>query len=166
MSVATRGLPDRLPRVLLHAEGGAVALAAVALYFYGDYPWWLLVVLILAPDLSLAGYLAGQRVGTATYNAAHTYVPAVVLGAVGVIAGADVAVQLALIWITHIGVDRAVGYGLKYRTSFKETHLQRVGSAMGADSTAGDIAAAAPAQAAPLLTFHEFDATHGATERV
>jgi hypothetical protein len=165
MSVAaTRGLPDRLPRVLLHAEGGAVALAAVALYFYADYPWWLLVVLILAPDLSLAGYLAGQRVGAATYNAVHTYVPPVVLGAVGVIAGADVAVQLALIWMAHIGVDRAVGYGLKYRTSFKETHLQRVGAAMGADSTASDIAA--PAQAAPLLTFHEFDATLGATERV
>ena len=122
-----RGALAALPRLLLHAEGAAVAVAAIALYFYADYPWWLLVVLVLAPDLSLGGYLAGRRVGSATYNAAHTYVAPVALGAIGVIAGADVAVQLALIWITHIGADRAVGYGLKYPTSFKETHLQRVG---------------------------------------
>src|SRR5205807_1649338 len=77
-------------------------------------PWWLLVAFALAPDLSLGGYLAGQRVGSAIYNAAHTYVPPVVLGAVGVITGRDLAVQLGLIWITHIGVDRACGYGLKY----------------------------------------------------
>jgi hypothetical protein len=80
---------------------------------------------------------------------------------VGVTAGVDVAVQLAPIWMAYIGVDRAVGYGLKYRTSFKETHLQRLGSAMAAVSIASDIAVAAPAQAARLLTCHEFDATHG-----
>jgi hypothetical protein len=150
MTVAAiaRGVPDRLPRVLLHAEGGAVALAAVALYYYADYPWWLLVALALAPDLSLGGYLAGPRVGSAIYNAAHTYVPPVVLGAAGVLAGADVVVQLALIWITHIGVDRAIGYGLKYPTSFKETHLQRVASAKDdADSIASEIAAAAASTA-------------------
>jgi hypothetical protein len=67
---------------------------------------------------------AGSIAAFARLGAAHTYVPPVVLGAVGVIAGADLAVQLALIWITHIGVDRAVGYGLKYPSSFKETHLQ------------------------------------------
>jgi Domain of unknown function (DUF4260) len=122
-----RGVLGRLPRVLLHAEAATVAVAAVALYFYADYPWWLLVVLALAPDLSLGAYQAGQRVGGVVYNAAHTYVPPLTLGVVGVISGADVAVQLALIWMTHIGVDRAIGYGLKYPTSFKETHLQRVG---------------------------------------
>ena len=35
-------------------------------------------------------------------------------------------VQLGLIWLTHIGVDRAIGYGLKYPTGFKDTHLKRV----------------------------------------
>ncbi len=135
---SARGVLDRLPRLLLHVEGAAVAVAAIALYFYAGYAWWLLVLLVLAPDLSLGGYLAGRRVGSAIYNAAHTYVPPVAVGAIGVIAGADVAVQLALIWITHIGVDRAIGYGLKYPTSFKETHLQRVGWANeGADPIVG-----------------------------
>jgi hypothetical protein len=57
---------------------------------------------------------------------AHTYAVPVAIGVVGVLADADVPVQVALIWITHIGVDRAIGYGLKYPTGFKDTHLQRV----------------------------------------
>jgi hypothetical protein len=117
---------DRLPRALLHAEGFAVAGAAIALYFWADYPWWLLVALALAPDLSMVGYLAGTTIGAAAYNAAHTYSLPVALAAVGVIVDAETAVQVGLIWLTHIGVDRAIGYGLKYRTDFKDTHLQRV----------------------------------------
>jgi hypothetical protein len=116
----------RLPRVLLRVEGAAVAGAAIALYFSEGYAWWLLLVLALAPDLSMLGYLGGPRVGAACYDAVHTYVGPVALAAVGVIAEADLAIQLALIWLTHIGVDRAVGYGLKYPTDFKDSHLQRV----------------------------------------
>jgi hypothetical protein len=52
---------DRLPRLLVHAEGAAVAAAAIAVYFYADYPWWLFVALALAPDLSMVGYLGGVR---------------------------------------------------------------------------------------------------------
>jgi hypothetical protein len=117
---------DRLPRVLLRAEGAAVAGSAIALYFNADFPWWLFLALVLAPDLSMIGYVAGPTIGTATYNAAHTYLLPVILAAVGVIGDADIAIQLGLIWLTHIGVDRAVGYGLKYPTGFKDTHLQRV----------------------------------------
>jgi uncharacterized membrane protein YdbT with pleckstrin-like domain len=117
---------DNLPRLLVRAEGAVAALAAVTLYFYADFPWWLLVVLALAPDISLVGFAAGQRVGTAIYNAAHTYVVPVALGAIGVVAEMDLAIQVALVWLTHIGVDRTIGYGLKYPSGFKDTHLQRV----------------------------------------
>jgi hypothetical protein len=117
---------NRLPRVLLHLEGFAVAVAAIALYFNADFPWWLLVALLLAPDLSMVGFLAGTTVGAAAYDAAHTYAFPVALAAVGVVVDAEIAVQIALIWLAHIGVDRAIGYGLKYPTGFKDTHLQRV----------------------------------------
>jgi hypothetical protein len=117
---------ERAPRVLLRAEALAVAVAAIALYFHADYPWWLLVALALAPDLSMVGYLAGPIVGAAAYDAAHTYALPIVLVTVGVIADADIAIRLGLIWFTHIGVDRAIGYGLKYPTGFTDTHLQRV----------------------------------------
>src|SRR5215207_237709 len=119
-------MTERLPAILLRAEGLAVAVAAFVLYFDRDYGWVLLVVLALAPDLSAVGYLAGARVGAATYDAAHTYVPVLALGVAGVVTDSDVAVQLALIWALHIGADRCLGYGLKYPSAFKDTHLQRL----------------------------------------
>jgi hypothetical protein len=117
---------ERLPRSLLHLEGAAVAVAALVLYFWAGDPWWLLLVLALAPDLSMAAYAAGPRIGAAAYDVAHTYAIPVGLGTVGLVAHSDAAVAVALIWLTHIGVDRAIGYGLKYPTGFKDTHLQRV----------------------------------------
>ena len=117
---------ERLPRLLLGVEGAAVALAAIALYFDGGHPWWLLVALALAPDLSFLGYVAGPRIGAAAYDAMHRYVTPVVFAAAGVLANADAPVRIGLIWIAHIGIDRAIGYGLKYPTAFKDTHLQRV----------------------------------------
>lgn len=112
--------------MLLRLEGAVAAVAAITLYFYGDSPWWLLLVLALAPDLSMLGYVAGPRVGAATYDVAHTYALPVALAAVGVVAEADSAAEIGLIWIAHIGIDRAIGYGLKYPTGFKDSHLQRV----------------------------------------
>lgn len=117
---------DRLPRLLLHAEGAAIGAAAIAVYFHAGYPWWLLAALALAPDLSAVGYAAGTRIGAASYDAAHTVALPVILATCGWVFDARLATQLGLIWITHIGVDRALGYGLKYPTGFKDTHLQRV----------------------------------------
>ena len=117
---------ERLPRLLLHAEGAAVFAAATAVYFRESHPWWLYLLLALAPDLAMLGYLAGARVGAAVYDTAHTYVLPFTLGAVGILANAAGLQAVCLIWIAHIGVDRAVGYGLKYPSGFKDTHLQRV----------------------------------------
>jgi hypothetical protein len=117
---------ERLPRLLLRIEGAAIFATAVAVYVHEGYAWWLLPLLALAPDLSMAGYLAGPRAGALAYDAAHTLTPPLALGVVGVLGDSDLAVQLALIWLAHIGADRALGYGLKYPTAFKDTHLQRV----------------------------------------
>jgi len=117
---------DRLPRRLLHLEGLAVLVCSLALYFDAEFGWLPLLALILAPDLSMLGYLGGQRLGALTYDVVHAYVGPVALGTVGVLGGSEVALQLALIWLAHIGLDRLLGYGLKYPTGFKDTHLQRV----------------------------------------
>lgn len=117
---------DRLPRGLLRLEGLAVLAGSLVLYFDADFGWLALVVLFLAPDLSALGYLGGPRVGAAAYDAVHTYVLPVTLGVAGIVSNAGTAVQLALIWLAHIGMDRALGYGLKYPEGFKTTHLQRV----------------------------------------
>ena len=115
-----------LPRRVLKIEGLAVAGGALALYFHFGYGWVLLVVLVLAPDLAMLGYLAGPRLGALAYDLAHTEVWPIALAVAGVLADWRVPVELALVWLVHIGVDRLLGYGLKYPTAFKDTHLQRV----------------------------------------
>ena len=122
----SRGVAASLPRFLLRAEGLAVAAAALALYAHAGHGWLLLVLLVLAPDLSMLGYLGGPRAGAIAYDAVHTTILPLALGTVGVLADVELARQLALIWLVHLGVDRLVGYGLKYPSGFKDTHLQRV----------------------------------------
>jgi uncharacterized protein DUF4260 len=117
---------DRLPRVLLRLEGLAVLVGSLVLYFHADFGWLLLVVLFFAPDLSFAAYGLGPRLGSVAYDALHTEIFPVALGVAGVVAGSERSAQLALIWLGHIGMDRALGYGLKYATAFKDTHLGRV----------------------------------------
>ena len=84
-------------------------------------------ILLLAPDLSALGYLGGSGVGAAVYNLFHNYVLPGVLVAFGVLSGSGLAVWVALVWFAHIGMDRLIGYGLKYPGSFNETHLGRIG---------------------------------------
>jgi hypothetical protein len=117
---------ERLPSVLLRLEGLALLVAALVLYFHADFGWLLLIVLSLAPDLSFAAYAFGPRVGALAYDALHTELFPIALGTVGVVSEADIATKLALIWLVHIGADRLLGYGLKYPTAFKDSHLQRV----------------------------------------
>jgi hypothetical protein len=123
------GYVSGTPRLLLRLEGAAVLAAALWLYHGQTYGWWLFAVLILAPDLSALGYLAGRRAGTTCYNAAHNYVLPILLALWGVGAGQELAVALALIWAAHIGADRMLGYGLKYASGFSVTHLGLIGKA-------------------------------------
>lgn len=111
------------PKSILRLEGAVIAAVATAAYFTIGGPLWLFVVLALAPDVSMLAYLAGPRVGSTVYNAFHTYLAPVTFGAAGVWLGITPFSWIVLIWAAHIGVDRAVGYGLKYPTGFKHTHL-------------------------------------------
>ncbi|NIM50913.1 MAG: DUF4260 family protein [Gemmatimonadales bacterium] len=114
------------PAILLHVEGAAVLVVSLLLYREVGASWWMFVLLILAPDLSILGYLAGSRVGAVTYNVVHTYALPAVLFAAGFITEAGLMMGIALIWGAHIGVDRLLGFGLKYPAGFRPTHLQRV----------------------------------------
>jgi hypothetical protein len=114
------------PRLLLHIEGAAVLLAACVYYHQLHARWLWFALLFLTPDLFMPGYLAGKKAGAFFYNLAHTYsVPLLVLSALFV-SGQSSGGWLVLIWFAHIGCDRLLGYGLKYETAFKDTHLQRV----------------------------------------
>jgi hypothetical protein len=116
------------PLVFLRLEGAAVLVAATLLYYDTGASWWLFAALFLAPDLSFAGYFGGPRVGAFIYNLAHTIIGPLVLGAFGLHQHKPLAVEIALIWLAHIGFDHVLGYGLKYDKGFAFTHFGQLRS--------------------------------------
>ncbi|MCB9358022.1 MAG: DUF4260 domain-containing protein [Calditrichaeota bacterium] len=114
------------PRILLHLEGLAVCLVSCWVYSFAGGSWLFFALLFLAPDLSMIGYAAGKRVGAFLYNLAHTYVVALGMVAIGMLLKSDLLTSLGLIFCAHIGFDRLLGFGLKYPTTFRVTHLSRV----------------------------------------
>ncbi len=115
-----------LPNALLRIEGLTAFLGALALYANQGGSWLLFVLLLFAPDLSMVGYLANPRIGGIVYNAVHVYSAPAVLTALSLASQWPLGLQIALIWFAHIGMDRTLGFGLKYPTAFKDTHFQRI----------------------------------------
>ena len=119
-------------KTLLRLEGLVLFAGMTALYALWAGPWWLYAVLFFAPDLSFAGYLAGPKIGACVYNAMHSTIIPMAMLTVGFGFAPPLVLSLALIWLAHIGFDRALGYGLKYSAGFGFTHLGRIGR--GADA--------------------------------
>ena len=114
-------------RTMLRLEGLALFLGMTLLYWVWEGSWWVYAALFLAPDLSFAAYLFGPRFGAMLYNAAHTYMVPMALMTVGFATAEPLVLSIAMIWLAHIGFDRALGYGLKYASGFGFTHLGRIG---------------------------------------
>jgi Domain of unknown function (DUF4260) len=112
---------------LLRLEGLTVFAVSLALYAHAGFSWAIFALFLLAPDLSMLGYLAGPRIGAVLYNLVHTYISALSLTLVGFLGSLPALTAAGLILIAHIGLDRALGYGLKYSTAFGDTHLGRIG---------------------------------------
>ena len=75
----------------------------------------------------MVGYLKDARVGARAYNAVHSYLGPAVLGIAGWWLQHPLAIQVAVIWTSHIGFDRMLGYGLKLPSGFRDTHLGSIG---------------------------------------
>ena len=110
-------------------EGLALLAVSVLAYARFGEGWLLFAVLFLIPDLSFLGYLAGPRLGAWAYNLAHSLIGPLLLAAAAGLTGGDPPIALALIWLAHIGFDRALGYGLKSPEAFGLTHLGLIGPA-------------------------------------
>jgi hypothetical protein len=116
-------------QIFLRLEGLAVASLSALLYARTGASWWLFAALWLTPDLSMLGYIGGPVLGARIYNAIHSYLTPATLAFVSLLLHSPAMLPLALIWINHIGVDRLMGYGLKYPQGFGWTHLGKVGKA-------------------------------------
>jgi|SRR5690554_3371304 len=107
--------------------GAALFVAATVAWFVSGFGWLPYVLLLFAFDLSMLGYLAGPRVGAAIYNLGHGFLLPSLSAMAYLLTGVDWVLALTCLWFAHIGIDTALGYGLKFPTSFQVTHLGRIG---------------------------------------
>ena len=115
------------PRRWLRLEGATLAAGSLIAYCTTRQAWWLVPVTLLLPDLVMAAYFGGTRLGAHMYNVVHaTPLPAALAG-LSWWQHDRLALALALVWLAHIGMDRLAGYGLKYGDHFQHTHLGRLG---------------------------------------
>ena len=114
------------PGWLLHLEGACIFALTLVLYRAGHFHWWLFALLLLTPDLFMVGYVVNPKIGSAFYNLVHTSALPILLLGVAIVAPLPTLEPYALIWLAHIGMDRMLGFGLKYPTQFRDTHFQHV----------------------------------------
>lgn len=113
--------------MMLRAEQAAAVGAGIVVWVANGGSPLLLIPVWLLVDLSMVGYLGGPRLGSITYNAAHNLVLPIALLGLGWWIGIGWLVLAGAAFLTHIGLDRALGYGLKLPTDFRDTHLGRIG---------------------------------------
>lgn len=112
------------PATILRIEGLFALTASVVFYRLSDADWWLMALLFFVPDLFMLGYLFNRRVGAFVYNMGHTYTFVGVFVILAIVTKNHLWFSVGLIWTAHIGFDRMLGYGLKFSSGFKNTHLQ------------------------------------------
>jgi len=114
-------------KTILNLEDLGKLIGAYVLTLYLGFSWWMFFAWLLAPDLSMIGYLVNSKVGAWLYNIVHHQGLAVLVGVAGLWLG-DSSLQFAgLLLFGHSAMDRIFGYGLKYEDDFKNTHLGMIG---------------------------------------
>ncbi|WP_418500345.1 DUF4260 domain-containing protein [Flagellimonas sp.] len=110
-----------------------VLMFVLGIYLFNQlgYAWWWFLVLILAPDIGMLGYLFGNRAGAFTYNLFHHKGMAIIIYLLGSYFSIPLCQLAGVILFSHSALDRALGYGLKYDKGFKFTHLGEIGKDNG-----------------------------------
>lgn len=122
------GVVKTWPRTLLQVEGAAIFGSTIWAYSRLGQSWWTFAALLFLPDLGMVGYLSNTKLGSIIYNSVHTETPPILLLCVSLAQNNKRGLGLGLAWLAHVGMDRMLGYGLKYAGSFKHTHLGVMGA--------------------------------------
>jgi hypothetical protein len=112
----------------LKLESLAEFLVSIYVFSLLPFAWWWFVALLLIPDLSMIGYLWDERKGAVIYNIFHHKTLAIIVALGGLFLKNDFILLAGVILYAHIAMDRMFGYGLKYMTGFKDTHLGKIGN--------------------------------------
>lgn len=115
-------------KTTLQLEELAMFIAGTYLFYTLDIAFWWYFVLILSPDISMFGYIGGNKTGAFCYNLFHHKGLAIALYAIALYVRIEALEIAGIILFTHASLDRIMGYGLKYETGFKHTHLGNIGN--------------------------------------
>jgi len=127
MKINNQNSVNGAPLIWLRCEGVFAFILSILLYAHTGASWWRFAALLLVPDVSMLGYLSGSRLGAIGYNVVHSYVAPLLLTVLAITTAHTTAIPYLLTWVAHIAMDRALGYGLKYSSGFKHTHLGLLG---------------------------------------
>lgn len=114
-------------KTLLKLEEIALFALGIVMFSQLHYAWWWFLVLLLAPDIGMLGYVINAKVGAITYNLFHHRAVSILVLLLGYFNENELLMLCGVVLFSHIAMDRIVGYGLKYSDSFNHTHLGTVG---------------------------------------
>ena len=112
---------------LIKLEEAFMLILAVAGLIYLKSPWWGYTLMSVGPDISMLGYLAGNKTGAFTYNLFHHKAIAILVLLIGICMKEENVMITGIILFGHSSLDRMAGYGLKLNEGFSYTHLGRIG---------------------------------------
>ena len=113
-------------RSLIQFEYACAFFLTLFFYWYSDFSLLLFFLLLLFPDVTMIGYAMNTKIGAIIYNVGHSFLLPLVLLVISFMIVNSILMMISLIWLAHIFMDRALGYGLKYTDSFKQTHIQNL----------------------------------------
>jgi hypothetical protein len=111
---------------VIRLEALFVFILSLICYFFVGESWLLFFLTWIVPDIGMVGFLKNKKVGAICYNITHTYLFSLSLVIAGYFIGNDLLLALGIISANHIALDRSLGFGLKYSSGFKDTHIQRL----------------------------------------
>lgn len=111
----------------LKLEEAIMFVSGLYVLFYAHMEWWWYLLMLIGPDVSMLGYLAGNKVGAATYNFFHSKTIGIVCVLTGLYLDHQLMVMIGVVIVAHASFDRMMGYGLKLNEGFKYTHLGVIG---------------------------------------
>lgn len=114
-------------KLSLKLEELMMLLLGIFVFSFLDFAWWWFLVLFLTPDVGMLGYLFGNKTGAFLYNLFHHKGLAILIWFVGFSLENQFFQLISVILFAHASFDRMLGYGLKYETGFKFTHLGEIG---------------------------------------
>ncbi len=114
-------------KTLVRLENIGLFLLSVYLFSLLDFSWWWFPACLLLPDLSMVGYVFGNKTGAVLYNFFHHQLLAVIVYIAGIYFGNEWIQFTGIILLAHSVMDRIFGYGFKYFSGFKDTHLGKIG---------------------------------------